>query len=87
MPAHDDEHPASPDKNASFLAEDAQNATVGKSSALGGEIGSVLRKSSQMETLPIARVRQKSLPPIALAADVASFRGMAKVSSPISPSI
>ena len=87
MPAHDDEHPASPDKNASSLAKDAQNATVGKPSAPGGETGAVLRKSAQMETLPIARVRQKSLPPIALAADVASFRGTAKVSPPIFLSI
>ena len=82
MPAHDDEHPASPDKNVSFLAKDAQNAAVGKSSALGGEIGSVLRESAQMETLPSARVRQKPLPPVAQAADVASFRDTAKVSPP-----
>ncbi len=80
MPPYDDEHPALPDGNASFQAEDAQNATVKKSSALGVETRSVLGKSPQMEPLPSAGVRQQSLPMDPAAGDIRRLQKTKEVS-------
>ena len=80
MPPHDDEHAAHPAKSASFQAEDAQNATVKKSSAPGVETRSVLGKSPQMETLPSAGIRQQSLPMDSATGDIRRLQKTQKVS-------